>query len=116
MNTDRPIRILLADDHVNIHLSIAAVIEFIPGMLLVAQASDGDEAVELCREDRPDIVLMDVLMPRMNGIEATRQIIQEFPEIKVLALSSVQDHAAVREMLEVGAVGYILKNSSLDDL
>jgi two-component system, NarL family, response regulator LiaR len=116
MTTPQPIRILLADDHINVHISIAAVIEFIDGMLLVAQASDGAEAFHLCREARPDIVLMDVIMPRMNGIEATRQIREAFPEIKVLALSSFQDDESIREMLEVGAIGYLLKNSSIEDL
>jgi two-component system, NarL family, response regulator LiaR len=116
MSTDRPIRILLADDHINVHISIAAVIEFIDGMLVVGQARDGVEALQICRETLPDIVLMDVIMPRMNGIEATRQITQEFPDIKVLALSSFQDSDSVREMLEVGAAGYILKNSSISDL
>lgn len=116
MSVEPPIRILLADDHSKVHRSIAAVIDFIEGMELVAQASDGHEAIQLSREFQPDIVLMDVVMPHLNGIEATRHLRREFPAIKVVALSSFQDEESVREMLEAGAVGYLVKNSSIDDL
>jgi two-component system, NarL family, response regulator LiaR len=116
MSSERTIRILLADDHSKIHRSIAAVIDYIDGMALVAQASNGEEAVQLCREYQPDIVLMDVVMPEMSGIEATYLIRQEFPDTKILALSSFEDEDSVRDMLLAGAVGYLLKNSSIDDL
>jgi DNA-binding NarL/FixJ family response regulator len=98
MNDKRTIRVLLADDHSKIHRSIAAVIDFIDGMVLVGQASNGEEAVQLCREYQPDIVLMDVVMPQMNGIEATRLIRQEFPDTKILALSSFEDEDSVRDI------------------
>jgi NarL family two-component system response regulator LiaR len=116
MNDKRTIRVLLADDHSKIHRSIAAVIDFIDGMVLVGQASNGEEAVQLCREYQPDIVLMDVVMPQMNGIEATRLIRQEFPDTKILALSSFEDEDSVRDMLLAGASGYLLKHGSIDDL
>jgi NarL family two-component system response regulator LiaR len=116
MNDKRTIRVLLADDHSKIHRSIAAVIDFIDGMVLVGQASNGEEAVQLCREYQPDIVLMDVVMPQLNGIEATRLIREEFPNIKILALSSFEDEDSVRDMLLAGASGYLLKHGSIDDL
>jgi NarL family two-component system response regulator LiaR len=72
--------------------------------------------VQLCREYQPDIVLMDVVMPQMNGIEATRLIRQEFPDTKILALSSFEDEDSVRDMLLAGASGYLLKHGSIDDL
>ena len=116
MNTEHNIRILLADDHSKIHRSIAAVIEFIDDMVLVAQASNGEEAVQLCRDYQPDVVLMDVIMPQMTGIEATRLIHHEYPHIKILALSSFEDEDSVRDMMLAGASGYLLKNGSIDDL
>ena len=116
MSNERMIRVLLADDHSKIHRSIAAVIDFIEGMVLVAQAGNGEEAVQLCREYQPDIVLMDVVMPHMSGIEATRLIREEFPDIKILALSSFEDEDSVRDMLLAGASGYLLKQGSIDDL
>lgn len=116
MSNERTIRVLLADDHSKIHRSISAVIDFIDGMVLVGQASNGEEAVQLCREYQPDVVLMDVVMPKMNGIEATRIIREEFPDIKILALSSFEDEDSVRDMLLAGASGYLLKQGSIDDL
>jgi NarL family two-component system response regulator LiaR len=116
MSTQPTIRIMLVDDHIKIHRSIAAVIDYIDGMELIAQASNGEEAIQLCREYMPDVILMDVIMPQMDGIEATRIIHEAFPSVKILALSSFEDEESVRDMLLAGASGYILKNSSIDDL
>jgi NarL family two-component system response regulator LiaR len=111
-----PIRIIVVDDHSKVHLGITAVIDASEGLELVAHGSNGHEALILCQDYNPDVVLMDVVMPDMNGIEATRLIRKQFPHIKVLALSSFQDDEAVREMLNAGAAGYLLKTSSIEDL
>jgi len=113
--TDR-IRIVVIDDHVRVHMSIEAALAVCEDMELVAHGSNGQEALHLCREHHPDIVLMDVIMPVMNGINATQTIHTQFPEIKILALSSFQDDEAVRAMLQAGAIGYVLKTASIDDM
>jgi len=116
MSDNQKIGIILVDDHRRIHQALSEMISFFDDIELLAHGSNGLEAVDLCDLYRPDIVLMDVVMPMMDGIEATKQIIQKHPDIKVLALSSFRDHDTVRAMLESGAVGYVLKDSSVDDL
>jgi NarL family two-component system response regulator LiaR len=113
---DGVIRIVLVDDHIKVHRAIAAAIDVWDDLELVGQGSNGTEAIQLCEEYVPDVMLMDVIMPEMDGIDATRVISERFPQVKVLALSSFQDEDSVRAMLEAGAVGYLLKNSSIDDL
>jgi two-component system, NarL family, response regulator LiaR len=110
------IRILLVDDHSQIHRALAVLNTIYDDLEIVAHASNGREAVALCAEYQPDVIIMDVVMPEMNGIEATRIIHERYPAVKVLALSSFQDEDSVREMMSVGASGYVLKNSSLDEL
>jgi two-component system, NarL family, response regulator LiaR len=110
------IRILLVDDHSQIHRALAVLNTIYDDLEIVAHASNGREAVALCAEYQPDVIIMDVVMPEMNGIEATRIIHERHPAVKVLALSSFQDEDSVREMMSVGASGYVLKNSSLDEL
>ena len=112
----QPIRVLLVDDHRHIHEIVTTVLGEVSDIELVAQASNGQEALLLCKEHKPDIVLMDIVMPIMNGMEATQNLRQEYPKIKVLVLSSFQDNESVHGMLERGAVGYILKNAIARDL
>ncbi len=114
--TEQPIRIVIVDDHIKVHRAIVAAIDFWDDLDLVGQASNGQEALELCAELQPDLVLMDVIMPGMDGIEATQALTERFPHIKVLALSSFQDEDSVRAMMEAGAIGYLLKSSSIQDL
>lgn len=111
-----PIRILVVDDHVKIHRAISALIEVTDDMQIVGYASNGQEALTVCEEQQPDVILMDILMPVMDGIEATRRILSQYPTIKVIALSSFVDDDNVREMLKAGASGFLLKNVPLDDL
>jgi two-component system, NarL family, response regulator LiaR len=113
---NEPIRIMLVDDHSQVHRGLNILQDTNTDMILVAHASNGQEAVEQCEECHPDIIIMDVVMPVMNGIEATRIIHQKHPNIKILALSSFQDEESVHDMIKAGAVGYILKNSSLMEL
>lgn len=110
------IRLIVVDDHIKVHQGIAAIIDAFDDLEIVGHASNGQEAISLVYEQQPDLVLMDVVMPVMNGIEATKRIHDTQPHIKILALSSFQDTDSVRQMLNAGAVGYVLKNASIDDL
>ncbi len=110
------IRVAVVDDHLRVHIAIEAAISTFEDLKLVAHGSNGREALQLCADYSPDIVLMDVVMPELNGIEATKAIHERYPNVKVLALSSFQDEDGVRAMLQAGAVGYVLKTSSIDDL
>lgn len=110
------IGILLADDHAIIRQGLRSLLEKQPNMEVVGEAENGREAFELVRELLPDIVVMDVTMPNLNGIEATRQIHSEFPETKVIALSIHSNRRFVGDMLKAGAVGYILKEGLFDEL
>lgn len=111
-----PIRVILIDDHSKIHIALGALLHTLDDIELVAQGSDGTEAIHLCAEHEPDIVLMDVIMPGMSGAEATAQILEEFPNIKVIALSGFKDTESVQAMLNAGAIGYVLKTSSGQDI
>ena len=108
--------IIIVDDHRAVHQALAEMISFVEDFDLVAQASNGKEAVELCAEHQPNVVLMDVVMPIMDGVEATRQILQMNPKTKIIALSSFQDNDSVTAMLKNGASGYVLKNASIDEI
>lgn len=114
---NRPkIRLIMIDDHRRVHQALAAKIDFMEDIDVLAHGSNGIEAIDLCAQHQPDVMLMDVLMPGMDGIEATRQIHARFPNVKILALSSFDDQDTVRQMLANGAAGYLLKNSSMDEL
>lgn len=105
------IRVILADDSIAIHLELGEMLKLMDDIEVVAQASNGLDAVRLCEQHLPDIVLMDVMMPGMDGIEATRAILARHPQIKVLAMSGLDAPDAVKAMIDAGAVGYVLKDS-----
>ncbi len=110
------IRILVADNHGILRQGITALIEKQSDMEVIGEADNGLTAVEMARELRPDVVLMDVSMPVLNGIEATRQIKEELPETKVLALSVHAKREFVLDMVRAGVSGYMVKECVLDDL
>ncbi len=110
------IRVVLVDDHRHVHQAVATVISTAADVALVGQAGNGEEALLLCEQLKPDVVLMDVIMPGMDGVAATKAIFQRFPQIKVLVLSSFQDDESVHAMLRGGAAGYVLKSALLSDL
>jgi DNA-binding NarL/FixJ family response regulator len=109
-------RILIADDHQLMRQGLCALLDRVPGMQVVAQATDGLEAVRQAFELEPDIVIMDIAMPRLNGIEATRQIRTKCPVIRIIALSMHADQPFVSQVLQAGAAGYLLKDCAFEEL
>ncbi|MBE2269722.1 MAG: response regulator transcription factor [Anaerolinea sp.] len=110
------IRVMLVDDHMHIHKAVAMVLETADDIVLAAQCGNGKEALLLCAQQQFDVILMDVLMPVMDGIEATARVHQLYPQIKILVLSAFQDDESVHAMLANGASGYVLKTSLAQDL
>ena len=116
MNKEKTIRVLVVDDHAMVRTGLATFIEIDDGLDLVGQAADGREAVALCERSQPDVILMDLVMPEMDGVTATRTIRERWPETQVIALTSFQEKELVRDALQAGAISYLLKNVSMADL
>ena len=112
MNVD----VLIADDHQMVREGLRSLLTEEPGIRVVGEAAEGRTTVRLARELAPDVIIMDVAMPDLNGIEATRQIVAELPGVKIIALSMHDDRRFVLNMLKAGAAGYMLKDSAFTDL
>ena len=110
------IRVLLADDHGVVRDGLARLLGSVPDIEVVAAAADGDQAVELAREHRPDVVLMDLRMPRMGGSEATRRLLESDPAMHVVILTSFSERDEILGALDAGAIGYLLKDAEPDEL
>ena len=110
------IRTLITDDHKVVRRGLRGFLELDSELEVVGEASNGEEAVALARRLKPDVVLMDLLMPVMDGIEATREIRRQLPEVEVVALTSVLEDAAVTGAIKAGAIGYLLKTTDADEL
>ena len=110
------VRVLLADDHVLVRAGIRALLEGLEGVAVVAEAGNGGEVLELARKHRPDIVLLDISMPGIGGLEASAQLKQELPEVRVVMLSMHANEEYVLQALRAGAVGYMLKDSATAEL
>jgi NarL family two-component system response regulator LiaR len=116
MNPQTSIRIVIVDDHAMLRKGLAVFLRSYPDLKLVGEAANGKEAIALCADKRPDIVLMDLMMPIMDGITATRHIHHDYPEIQVIALTSFGEEHLIRHVIEAGAISYLLKKVSADDL
>jgi NarL family two-component system response regulator LiaR len=110
------IRVLIVDDHTMVRKGLAAMLKSKPDLKLVGEAGNGQEALQLCEETRPDIILMDLVMPRMDGTTAIRAVREHWPDVKVIALTSFKESDLVQRALQAGAISYLLKNVSTDDL
>ncbi len=110
------IRVLITDDHKVVRRGLRGFLELDPQLEVVGEASNGEEAVAMARRLESDVVLMDLLMPVMDGIEATREIRRELPEVEVVALTSVLEDASVTGAIRAGAIGYLLKTTDADEL
>jgi two-component system, NarL family, response regulator LiaR len=116
ISPSQPIRVMLVDDHTMVRRGLATFLKVFDDLQLAGEAESGAAAIELCGEILPDVVLMDMVMPDMDGATATRAIRQQFPEVQVIALTSFKEGNLVRNALEAGAIGYLLKDVSADDL
>ena len=110
------IRLLIADDHAVVRTGLQHLAATFDDIELVGAAEDGEEAVALCADRRPDVVLMDLEMPRLDGIEATRRIVASRPEVAVVVLTSFSDQQQILRALDAGAVGYLLKDAEPEEL
>jgi DNA-binding NarL/FixJ family response regulator len=110
------IRVLLADDHTIVREATAEILEHQPDMHVVGQAETGEEAIELARRLHPDVAVMDIAMPRLDGLEATRRITAECPRCQVLVLTAHEEERTIIQLLQAGAVGYLPKTIGLDEL
>jgi len=116
MNAEKTIKVMLVDDHNVVRSGLGALLSAYDDLKLVAEASSGEDALPLCQEKSPDVVLMDLVMPGMDGATATEKILENCPDVKVLALTSFKEKELVQGALKAGAMGYLLKNVSADEL
>lgn len=116
MNATDKLRILLVDDHLVVRMGLATMLAIEEGLSVVGEANDGQEAVQLVRKLRPDVVIMDVMMPKMDGVEATRTIRQDCPETKILLLTTYSSAKELKSALDAGAHGAMLKEASKKEL
>ena len=110
MSKAKPIRVFIVDDHDMLREGLASFLRAYPDLKMVGEAASGSEAIRLCRDLQPDVVLMDLMMPEMDGVTAIQTIHQELPRIRFIALSSFSDDKLVKSALRAGATGYLLKN------
>jgi NarL family two-component system response regulator LiaR len=116
MSSSQPIRVLLVDDHTMVRRGLATFLKVFDDLELVGEAASGEAAIELCGQVLPDVILMDLMMPDMDGATATRLIRQKFLKVQVVALTSFKEEQVVKNALRAGAIGYLLKDVSADEL
>ena len=116
MSTSEVIQVMIVDDHGMVRRGLSTILKVKADLELVGEASNGQEALEICEQIQPHVILMDLVMPEMGGVEATRLIRERWPQVQVIALTSFQEKELVREALQAGAISYLLKNVSAEDL
>jgi NarL family two-component system response regulator LiaR len=114
--TNRPICILIVDDHTVVRDGLKALISAEPGMKVIGEAGDGLEAVSIARDLQPDVVLLDLVMPRMDGVQATLEIKKAYPQARILVLTSFSEDHMVVSAIRAGAIGYLMKDTSSEEL
>jgi len=113
---NKPIRVMLVDDHTMVRKGLGTFLNAFDDMLLVGEAENGTSAIKLCGEVLPDVVLMDMVMPDMDGSTITALIRQKYPQVQIIVLTSFKEGDLIKKALEAGAIGYLLKDVSADDL
>lgn len=116
MDAKTIIRVMVVDDHDMVRQGLAVFLATFPDFALVAEARNGTEAIAHCATTKPDVILMDLLMPGMGGLEAIRQIRSQFPQTQLLALTSSKDDDLIENAIQAGAIGYLIKDIAIDDL
>ena len=116
MSPSQPIRVMLVDDHTMVRRGLATFLMVYDDLELAGEAGSGEAALKLCGQVSPDVILMDLMMPDMDGVTATRLIRQQFPEVQVVVLTSFKEEQMVQNALQAGAIGYLLKDVSADEL
>ncbi len=116
MEESKSIRVMIVDDHAVVRSGLGKFLAVYPDLELVAEAEGGEQAVQLCGLYHPDVVLMDLMMPGVDGVAATRQIHQRYPQVRVIALTSFHEENLVQGALQAGAIGYLLKNVTAGEL
>jgi NarL family two-component system response regulator LiaR len=116
MSASQKIRVMLVDDHNVVRSGLATFLRAYDDLELVGEARNGVEAVNLCHRDKPDVILMDLMMPEMDGIAATRAILDDYPDVQIIAMTSFEEEELVHGVLAAGAISYLLKNVSSDEL
>ncbi len=116
MSDVRPIRVMIVDDHAVVRSGLGAFLMVFEDLELVAEASSGEQAINLCGKVHPDVILMDLIMPGMDGAATTKAIRDKCPNIQVIALTSFKEQELVQSAMQAGAIGYLLKNVSVDEL
>ena len=112
----KPIKVMIVDDHPVVRDGLKNMLLAFDDLELIGEAENGHAALDCCHQNIPDVILMDILMPGMDGIQATRAILDQYPQVKIIILTSYPKDDLVQESLESGAIGYILKNSSIDTM
>jgi NarL family two-component system response regulator LiaR len=116
MQKSKTIKVMLVDDHDMVRRGLAAFLQGTPDLELVGEARDGAEALAMCNRVQSDVILMDLMMPEVDGAAATRTIGERWPDIKIIALTSFQEKDLIHEALRAGAIGYLLKNVTVEEL
>ncbi|MFW6069601.1 MAG: response regulator, partial [bacterium] len=116
MNEEARIRVMLVDDHAVVRSGLATFLMAYDDIELVGEAAGGEQALLLCEKHRPDVVLMDLVMPGMDGVTATQKLRERYPQVQVLALTSFREEKLVQGVLKAGAIGYLLKDVSAEAL
>lgn len=112
----QPIRVMIVDDQAVVRSGLSAFLTAFDDLSLIAEARSGQEAVRLCDEKRPDVIIMDLMMPEMDGVEATRLIRARHPQVQVIVLTSFPEEGLVQKAMQAGAISYLLKNAAAEDL
>jgi len=116
MSTSNPIRVMIVDDHTMVRRGLAVILKTVADLELVGEAGNGREAILICEQARPDVVLMDLAMPEMDGPTATLIVRERWPRVQIIALTSFHEKELVQKALQAGAISYLLKNVSVDEL